>query len=116
GIAGMQFGTYTKIFIQFPPEKAFWDKTKQFALYADDYERGYYPMWQNLDHKDFHLGSGIFFVTVVNEHSHRVEKQDPEFTKQQAMDVLRKMYPDVDIPEPIDFMYPRWTQEEWTYG
>ncbi|RPA82473.1 amine oxidase [Ascobolus immersus RN42] len=116
GIAGMQFGTYTKIFIQFPPEKAFWDKSQQFALYADDYERGYYPIWQNLDHPDFHPGSGIFFVTVVNDQSHRAEQQSEEQTKAQALGVLKKMYPGVTIPEPIAFMHPRWTQEKWTYG
>jgi polyamine oxidase len=32
------------------------------------------------------------------------------------MDVLREMFPDVDVPEPIAFMYPRWTTTPWSYG
>ena len=38
------------------------------AVYADS-ERGYYPVWQSLDHPDFFPGSGILFVTVtVSDH------------------------------------------------
>ena len=36
----------------------------QFALYAD-HERGWYPVWQNLDMEGFFPGSGIVFVTVT---------------------------------------------------
>lgn len=32
------------------------------------------------------------------------------------MAVLREMYPDIDIPEPSAFMYPRWGLEPWSYG
>jgi len=31
------------------------------------------------------------------------------------MAVLRNMFGS-DIPEPIDFMYPRWSTEPWAYG
>ena len=34
------------------------------GLYADK-ERGKYPVWQSLDHKNFLPGSGILFVTVT---------------------------------------------------
>lgn len=26
------------------------------------------------------------------------------------------MFPNTTVPEPIDFMYPRWSTEPWTYG
>jgi polyamine oxidase len=26
------------------------------------------------------------------------------------------MFPDIDVPEPVDFMYPRWSLEPWVYG
>ncbi|KAK7229613.1 hypothetical protein V2G26_001783 [Clonostachys chloroleuca] len=32
------------------------------------------------------------------------------------MEVLRNMFPNVQVPEPIAFMYPRWTKTEWTHG
>lgn len=115
-IETFQMGTYTKIFMQFPPDKVFWNTSSQFFLYADPVERGYYPVFQSLDNPDFIPGSGILFVTVVEELSYRVEAQDTETTKAQVMAVLRKMYPDVEVPEPTAFFYPRWSTEPWAFG
>lgn len=112
----MQMGTYTKIFLQFDPEQQFWDDETQFFLYADSVERGWYPVWQSLTGADFIPGSGILFVTVVNEQSYHVEAQSDNATLVEVMAVLRTMYPEVNIPEPIDFMYPRWSLEPWAHG
>jgi polyamine oxidase len=115
GIEGMQMGTFTKIFLQFPPDKQFWDASTQFFLYADPIERGMYPAWQSLSGPGFLPGSGILIVTVVHAQSYRVESQSDEVTKAEIMVVLRKMFGD-DIPDPIDFMYPRWSTEPWSHG
>lgn len=32
------------------------------------------------------------------------------------MKVLREMFPDTIVPEPMSFMYPRWTRMPWSYG
>ncbi|EPE27798.1 FAD/NAD(P)-binding protein [Glarea lozoyensis ATCC 20868] len=121
-IEGMQMGTYTKIFFQFPPSADgtfFWehgdDAATQFFLYADPTERGYYPVFQSLNAPDFIPGSGIFFVTVVYAQSYRAEQQSNDATKAEVMEVLRTMFGS-DIPDPIDFMYPRWSTEPWAYG
>ncbi|UQC76289.1 N1-acetylpolyamine oxidase [Colletotrichum lupini] len=114
-IQSMTMGTYTKIFMQFKPEDVFWDKSTQFFLYADPVQRGYYPYFQSLDHKDFVDGSGIIFVTVVDQQSYTVEAQDFDTTKKQIMDVLKDMFRK-EIPEPIDFYYHNWTREPWAYG
>ena len=108
-------GVYTKIFFQFPPDKIFWDNSTQFFLYASP-TRGYYPVWQNLDNEDFFPGSGIFFVTVVTEQSYIVDHQDDEITKQQILVTLRQMFGAENVPEPIAFMYPRWSTTPWAYG
>jgi polyamine oxidase len=113
-IANFQMGTYTKIFLQF--NETFWDEETQFFLYASPTERGYYPVWQSLTPEGFLPGSNILFVTVVGRQSYRVEAQDDETTKAEVMEVLREMFPNVTIPEPIDFMYPRWSLEPWAYG
>lgn len=110
-----QMGTYTKIFMQFPPNETFWDTDTQFFLYADPRERGYYPVFQSLDGPGFIEGSGILFVTVVQDQSYTAEAQSDEVTEKEVMDVLRKMYGN-DIPEPTAFMYPKWSLEPWTYG
>ncbi|MCJ1243590.1 hypothetical protein MMC30_000787 [Trapelia coarctata] len=114
-IETFQMATYTKIFFQFPPDKIFWDKSKELFLYASP-RRGYYPIWQSLDHKGFLPGSGIFFVTVVTDQSVIVDKQDDETTKQQILVTLRQMFGQHNVPEPIDFMYPRWSTTPWAYG
>ncbi|KAL9100734.1 MAG: hypothetical protein Q9163_003919 [Psora crenata] len=116
GIETFAMGTYTKIFLQFPPEKIFWNTSYQYFLYADPYERGYYPLFQTLDTEGFLPGSGIIFVTVVQDQSYIVEAQDDETTKAQVMAVLRNMFGVNNVPDPIDFLYPRWTLEPWAYG
>ncbi|KAH7034222.1 hypothetical protein B0J12DRAFT_703604 [Macrophomina phaseolina] len=113
-IENFQMGTYTKIFMQF--NETFWDPDTQFFLYADPDVRGYYPVWQSLSTEGFIPGSNIIFATVVEEESYRIEQQTVEETTAELMDVLRLMFPDVDIPDPIDVMYPRWSLEPWTHG
>ena len=109
-------GTYTKIFLQFPPEKVFWNTSYQFFLYGDPVERGYYPVFQSLDGPGFLPGSGILFVTVIQEQSYRVESQPDDQTKKEVLAVLRRMYGADNVPEPTAFMYPRWSLEPWAYG
>ncbi|KZT05137.1 amine oxidase [Laetiporus sulphureus 93-53] len=103
-IYSMTMGTYTKIFLQF--QEKFWFDT-EMALYAD-YERGRYPIWQSLDHPDFLLGSGIIFVTVTGEYSKRIESLPDSQVQEEVLSVLRSMFPDRDVPEPLDFYFQRW--------
>ena len=110
-----QMGSYTKIFFQFPADKVFWDTSIELFLYASP-TRGYYPLFQSVDHKNFHPGSGILFVTIVGDQSRVVEQQDDETTKQQILIVLRRMFGQSAVPEPLDFMYPRWGKTPWAYG
>lgn len=107
-------GTYTKIFLQF--NETFWPEDTQFFLYASPTKRGWYPVFQSLSTEGFMPSSNIIFVTVVADGSYRVEQQTDEETQEEIMEVLREMYPDVNIPEPTAFMYPRWTKTPWAYG
>ena len=107
--------TYTKIFLQFSPDKVFWNKNTQFFLYGSN-NRGYYPLFQSLDHDDFLAGSGILFVTVVAEQSYRVESQPDEVTKAEILVVLKQMFGKDVVPDPIAFYYPRWAQTPWAKG
>ena len=115
-LQSMQMATYTKIFLQFPADKVFWDKNTQFFLYADPTTRGYYPIFQSLDGPGFLPGSGILFVTVVQDQAAIVAAQTDEETKQQVLAVLRKMYGANKVPQPTDFLMPRWAQIEWAKG
>ncbi|KAF8446869.1 amine oxidase [Kalaharituber pfeilii] len=97
--------TYTKIFARF--DRKFWNST-QFTVYADSDERGNYPVFQSLDEPDFAPGSHIYFATLTSRQSYRAEHQTDKETQADFMAVLRKMYGS-DIPDPIEFKYPRWT-------
>ncbi|KAK8082405.1 N1-acetylpolyamine oxidase [Apiospora saccharicola] len=109
-----QMGTYTKIFYQF--NETFWDPNTQYFLYADPKVRGYYPVWQSLTGPGFLEGSNIIFVTVVENEAYRVEQQPDETTKDEGLAVLRLMFPDKKVPEPVAFCYPRWSFEEMAFG
>ena len=115
-IATFTMATYTKIFLQFPPDQIFWNESTQFFLYADPVQRGYYPVLQSLDAPGFLAGSGIIFFTVVHDQSYRVEAQDDEQTKQEVLAVLRDMFGPENVPSPTAFMYPRWSLEPWAFG
>ncbi len=56
------------------------------------------------------------FVTVVADQSFRVEAQSDEQTKAEVLAVLRSMFGKDRVPDPIAFMYPRWTNTPWSYG
>lgn len=114
-IETFQMGIYTKIFIQFPPDRIFWNSSFQYLLYASP-QRGYYPLFQPLDIPDFLPGSGIFLATVVTDQSRRIEAQSDERTKSEILVVLRQMFGEENVPDPIDFMYPRWGQTPWARG
>lgn len=107
-------GTYTKIFMQF--NETFWPEDTQYFLYASPTTRGYYPVFQSLSTESFLPGSNILFVTVVAEEAYRVELQSDTQTKDEVLAVLRQMFPDKSIPEPLAFTYPRWTTEPWSFG
>ena len=115
-LASFEIGTYTKIFLQFPPDRVFWNTSTQFFLYADPSTRGWYPLFQSLDTPGFLPGSGILFVTVVTEQSYMVDNQPSSVTKAQIMEVLYKMFGKENVPDPTDFMYPRWSTTPWAMG
>lgn len=113
-ISKFRMGTYTKLFMQF--NETFWPEDTQYFLYASPTRRGYYPVWQSLSGDGFLPGSHIIFATVVEDESYRVEQQTDEQTKSEMLEVLRQMFPNASVPEPLAFHYPRWTKTPWAYG
>ncbi|KAG1850531.1 hypothetical protein C8R48DRAFT_727486 [Suillus tomentosus] len=103
-IQSMVMATYTKIFLQF--NEKFWFDT-EMAVYADK-ERGRYPIWQSLDHVKFFPGSGLVFVTVTGDYSLRIEGMQDSDVQEEVMEVLRAMYPNITVPDPVAFHFKRW--------
>ncbi|PLB49326.1 polyamine oxidase [Aspergillus steynii IBT 23096] len=106
--------TYTKLFLQFP--YTFWPTSSEFLLYASPSSRGLFPVFQSLSSPSFLPNSSILFATVVADHAYRVERQSLSQTKSDIMSILRQMFPDIDVPEPVAFTYPRWSTEPWSLG
>ncbi|KAH8175140.1 flavin containing amine oxidoreductase domain-containing protein [Sarocladium implicatum] len=113
-IESFLMGTYTKMFLQF--NETWWPKETEFFLYADPFQRGWYPIWQSLDKEGFFPGSHAMFVTVTGDESLRVERMEDSEAQAEVLEVLRSMFPDVDVPEPVAFQYPRWGSTPWSYG
>ena len=88
----------------------FWNTSTQFFLYADPYERGRFPVFQSLDGPGFLEGSGIIFVTVVQEQSYKIESQSDEDIKEEVLSILRKMFGSEKVPEPTAFLTTRWSK------
>lgn len=111
-----EIGTYTKIFMQFPEK--FWTDDTEFFLYADPFQRGWYPIFQSLDLPGFFPGSKAIFVTVTGDEARRVEKMSDTDVQREVMDVLKLMFPDkaATMPEPTAFLYPRWSSTPWARG
>ncbi|KIO24752.1 hypothetical protein M407DRAFT_76603 [Tulasnella calospora MUT 4182] len=112
-IDSMKMGTYTKIFLQW--DKKFWDNN-EMGLYADPHRRGYYPVWQSLDHERFFPGSGMYVFRKVGDESERVEKLSDEEVLEEIMGVLKNMYPGKDIPRPKNMHFHRWYNDKLTRG
>ncbi|KAG1856040.1 hypothetical protein DFJ58DRAFT_702647 [Suillus subalutaceus] len=106
-IQSMVMATYTKIFLQF--EEKFWFDT-EMAVYADK-QRGRYPIWQSLDHVKFFPGSGLVFVTVTGDFSLRIEGMEDSDVQEEVMEVLRAMYPNTTVPDPVAFHFKRWNAD-----
>lgn len=113
-IQSFGMATYTKIFLQF--NTTWWPSDVEFFGYASPTTRGYYPMFQSLDVPGFLEDSHMMFMTVTEHQAYRAERQTDEETKAEIMEVLREMFPAIEVPDPVDFMYPRWTLEPWARG
>ncbi|KAM0892723.1 hypothetical protein ACQ4PT_025575 [Festuca glaucescens] len=104
---------YTKFFLKFP--KRFWPEGPgtEYFLYASG-RRGYYPVWQQLEMQ--YPGSNVLLVTVSDDESRRIEQQSDEQTMEEAMEVLRKMFPEKDVPEATEILVPRWWSNRFFKG
>ncbi|KAK4496073.1 hypothetical protein PRZ48_012052 [Zasmidium cellare] len=115
-ISGFGMGIYTKIFFQFNASEIFWPLDVENIIYASPTQRAYYNTWQSLTLEHYFPGSGLIFATMYTQDALKVEAQSDEETKEEALDVLRRMFGDGNVTEPLDFMYPRWGMEPWAYG
>jgi len=53
-------------------------------------------------------GSGVIFATVTGDFAKRIEAMTDAQVQAEMMEILRAMFPNVAIPEPTAFLFPRW--------
>lgn len=102
--------TYQKVFLLF--ERQFWGP-EEYVMYADPDERGRYTVWQNINADGFfpqNTTNNVIMVTAVDSFAKRNEQLSDDEIKGEAFAVLQEMYGG-DIPEPLDILVPRWTQD-----
>jgi polyamine oxidase len=62
-----------------------------------------------------YTGSNVLVVTVTDEESKRIEEQDDEKTKEEAMAVLRKVFGH-GIPDAEKILVPKWWNNRFQQG
>ncbi|KAF3775669.1 Polyamine oxidase [Nymphaea thermarum] len=103
---------YMKIFLKFP--HTFWPSGPGTAVFSYASERrGYYNYWEHLEKQ--YPGSNILFVTVTDDEARRIERQSDNVTKEEAMEVLRKIF-GPEIPDALDIFVPRWGMDRLQRG
>lgn len=49
-----------------------------------------------------------FHMCAQGDFSKRIEALPDEQVQEEVMSVLRSMYPNITLPDPLDFTFPRW--------
>lgn len=97
---------YTKTFLKFSDDcPVFWDNT-EFIFYENN-KNGKYTFWENLA---FSGKGSMIAVTHVSPESEDIEDSDDDTIKEEAMAVLREMYPDKTIPSAEKILVTRWSK------
>jgi polyamine oxidase len=111
-ILSIQMAHYCKVFLRF--DTAFWDNVE--TLYFAANERGHWPAWQNLNALPAFRGSNILIATLTGEKALRACALSDEEVQQEAVGVLKTMYPAAGQQQPISFLFTRWPTDRWSFG
>ena len=100
--ASMPLGNYVKVFFKFP--YIFWDRTLDYSLFAGSAPAGNFTVWQNLEAADgrfFPAAAGLLMATLVGAAADAAEAQTDAVVAAAGMRVLRAMFSDRTVPEPV---------------
>ena len=104
---------FQKVWISF--NETFWDANVDFFYYMDPIlGRDYYPVFSPIG-ASYPGNPPILEAYLSGETSLRVALQDPEITKQQIVDILRRIYGD-QVTEPVDIFLHDYATNPYFYG
>jgi polyamine oxidase len=107
--ASMPMGNYVKVFFRFP--YIFWDRSLDYSLYAGTSPAGNFTVWQNLEAADgrfFPAAAGLLMATLVGAEADSAEAMTEGAVAAAGMRVLRDMFADRAVPDPIAVTVPKW--------
>ncbi|XP_072051250.1 uncharacterized protein [Amphiura filiformis] len=108
-----QMGTIDPIFLKF--ETKFWDDT-EFILHASD-RHGYYPAFLNLEAEGLHPpGTNILIGFLTGEEAYRAKLLTDDEVKAEILNVLRNIYGEDNVPDPVEFYMSRFATDPDLYG
>ncbi|XP_072051264.1 uncharacterized protein [Amphiura filiformis] len=108
-----QMGTIDPIFLRF--ETKFWDDT-EFILHASD-RHGYYPAFLNLEAEGLlPNGTNILIGFLTGDEAYRAELLTDDEVKAEIVNVLRNIYGEGNVPDPVEFYMSRFATDPDFYG
>ncbi|XP_072050311.1 uncharacterized protein [Amphiura filiformis] len=108
-----QMGTIDPIFLNF--ETKFWDDT-EFILHAND-RHGYYPAFLNLEAEGLHpRGTNTLIGFLAGDEAYRAELLSDDEVKAEILNVLRNIYGEDNVPDPVEFYMSRFATDPDFYG
>ena len=104
---------FQKVWISF--NETFWDTDVDFINYVDPIlGREYYPLFSPIG-ESYPGNPPILQAWLSGEAALRVGLQNPEITKQQIVDILRRIYGD-SVTEPVDIILHDFATNPFFYG
>ncbi|XP_072051263.1 uncharacterized protein [Amphiura filiformis] len=108
-----QMGSIDPIFLRF--ETKFWDDT-EFILHASD-RHGYYPAFLNLEAEGLlPPGTNILIGFLTGDEAYRAELLTDDEVKAEILNVLRNIYGEGNVPDPVEFYVSRFATDPNLYG
>uniref|UniRef100_A0A7M4FSM6 [histone-H3]-N(6),N(6)-dimethyl-L-lysine(4) FAD-dependent demethylase n=1 Tax=Crocodylus porosus TaxID=8502 RepID=A0A7M4FSM6_CROPO len=113
-INGLGAGVIEKIALQFPYR--FWDSKIQGADFfghvpPNSSQRGLFSVFYDMDPQGKY---SVLMSVVTGDAVMTIKNLDDKQVLQQCMTVLRELFKEQEVPDPVKFFVTRWSQDPWT--
>lgn len=105
----MGIGIMNKLVVQFP--NSFWGSDIASFLYASNERRGRFRSTICLPPPD-----NVLILLVSGDFASELELLTDEQILENIMEFLRRIFPNITVPDPINYRFTRWGQDPLSYG
>ncbi|XP_047341149.1 lysine-specific histone demethylase 1 homolog 3 [Impatiens glandulifera] len=112
-IQRLGFGVLNKVVLEFP--EVFWDDSVDYfgATAEGTNERGHCFMFWNVKKT---VGAPVLISLVVGKAAIDGQNNDPSDHVNRALTVLRKLFGEASVPDPVAFVVTDWGRDPFSYG